>query len=98
MSTVARPRPQAPASRRFEAERRLVIRGVRWDDYVTLVDSLHEQSPLRVGFDGKDLEIMTKGRDRERFSSLAHHIIIVTAQVQGLGVEPFGETTWRKPG
>ena len=31
MSTVAK--PKAPARSRFEAERRLVIRGARWDDY-----------------------------------------------------------------
>jgi Uma2 family endonuclease len=98
MSTVARPSPQAPARRRFEAERRLVVRGVRWEDYLTLVDSLHERSPLRVAFDGKDLEIMTKGRDHERFSSHSHHLIVAVAQAQDLGVEPFGETTWRKPG
>src|SRR3954451_8189418 len=96
MSTVAKPRPQAPASRRFEAERRLVIRGVRWEDYLTLVDSLHERSPLRVAFDGKDLEIMIKGRDYERFSSYANHLIIAVALAQGVAVEPYGETTWRK--
>jgi len=98
MSTVAKPKPESLSGRRFEAERRLVIRGARWEDYVTLVDSLHERSPLRVAFDGKNLEIMTKGRDHERFSSFTHHIILAIAQAQGLGVEPFGETTWRKPG
>jgi Uma2 family endonuclease len=98
MSTVAKPTHRALARRRLEAERRLVVRGARWEDYVTLVDSLHERSPLRVAFDGKDLEIMTKSRDHERFSSYAHHFIVAVAQAQGLGVEPFGETTWRKPG
>ena len=69
MSTVAQ--PKAPARSRLEAERRLVIRGARWDDYLTLVDSLDEHSPLRVAFDGKDIEIMTKGSDHDRFSYLA---------------------------
>ncbi|MGZ3470783.1 MAG: hypothetical protein ACXWO1_14400, partial [Isosphaeraceae bacterium] len=72
MSTVAR--PKAPARSRLEAERRLVIRGARWDDYLTLVDSLDEHSPLRVAFDGKDIEIMTKGSDHDRFSYLLHHV------------------------
>lgn len=98
MSTVARQGLRAPDRRRFEAERRLVIRGARWEDYVTLVDSLRERSPLRIAFDGKDLEIMTKGRDHERFSGLTHHLIVVVAKAQGLGIEPFGETTWRQPG
>ncbi|MGA7498153.1 MAG: Uma2 family endonuclease [Isosphaeraceae bacterium] len=96
MSTVAR--PKAPARSRFEAERRLVIRGARWEDYLTLVDSLDEHSPLRVAFDGKDIEIMTKGSDHDRFSNLAHHVVVAAAQAKGVHVEPYGETTWRKPG
>jgi len=96
MSTVARPKP--PARSRLEAERRLVIRGARWDDYIVLVDSLDEHSPLRVAFDGKDIEIMTKGNDHELFSYFLHHLIVAVAQAQGLNVEPYGETTWRKPG
>jgi Uma2 family endonuclease len=98
MSTVAKPRREAPARRRFEAERRLVIRGARWEDYVTLVDSLHERSPLRVAFDGRDIEIMTKGMDHERFSFFLNELIVAVALAQGVQVEPFGETTWRKPG
>jgi Uma2 family endonuclease len=96
MSTVAKPRPRPSTGSRFEAEWRLVIRGVRWEDYVTLVDSLHERSPLRVAFDGKDLEIMTKGADHERFTDLLHHFLVAIALAQGVAVEPYGETTWRK--
>ena len=96
MSTVAR--PKAPARSRFEAERRLVIRGTKWEDYLTLVDSLDEHSPLRVAFDGKDIEIMTKGSDHDRFSYLAHHVVVAVAQAKGVPVEPYGEATWRKPG
>jgi Uma2 family endonuclease len=96
MSTVVK--PKAPARNRLEAERRLVIRGARWDDYVALVDSLVEHSPLRVAYDGKDMEIMTKGNDHERFSNHLHHLIVAVAQAQGVHVEPYGETTWRRPG
>ena len=96
MSTVAK--LKALARGRFEAERRLVIRGAGWDDYLTLVDSLHERSPLRVAFDGKDIEIMTKGSDHDRFSYLINQLNVAVAQAQGVPIEPYGETTWRKPG
>lgn len=95
MSTVTKPKPSTRSH--LEPERRLVIRGARWDDYITLVDSLSEHTPLRVAFDGRDIEIMTKGRDHENFSYLTHHIIVAVAQVRGTNVEPYGETTWRKP-
>lgn len=95
MSTVTK--PKAATRGRLEPERRLVIRDACWDDHVTLVDSLSEHTPLRVAFDGRDIEIMTKGGDHEEFSRLTHHIIVVVAQVRGTNVEPYGETTWRKP-
>ncbi len=96
MSTVAR--PKAPARSRLEAERRLVIRGARWDDYIALVDSLDEHSSLRVAFDGKDIEIMTKGTDHDRFSNVINQLVVAVAQAKGVHVEPYGEATWRKPG
>lgn len=96
MSTVAK--PKAPARSRFEAERRLVIRDAKWEDYLNLIDSLDEHSPLRVAFDGEDIEIMTKGSDHDRFSFLSGQLIVAIAQAKGIQVEPYGEATWRKPG
>lgn len=73
----------------------MVIRNVDWTDYLGLVDSLVESAPYRVAFDGKDMEIMTKGRDHERFCDLLNQFIVTIAQVQDLRVEPYGQTTWR---
>lgn len=95
MSTVAKPQPST--RRHLQPERRLVIQGARWEDYLTLVDSLSEHTPLRVAFDGKDIEIMTKGRDHEQFSFLSAQLIVAVAQVCGVNVNPYGETTWWKP-
>lgn len=80
---------------RMRPERRLVIRGASWDDYLVLTDSLDPRSVLRVAYDGKDIEIMTKGGDHERLSFLIAQIVVVAAQARGVHVEPFGETTWR---
>ncbi|MBV8486986.1 MAG: Uma2 family endonuclease [Planctomycetaceae bacterium] len=96
MSTAAK--SKAPTQSRFVAERRLVIQGASWDDYLALSGSLHERTVLRVAFDGKDIEIMTKGRDHDRFSYLIDKFIVAVAHAQGVLVEPFGETTWTKPG
>ncbi len=96
MSTVAK--PKATTRRYLQAERRLVIRGARWDDYLTLSDSLSEHTPLRVAFDGKDIEIMTKSDDHERFSFLIGQLVVAVALARGVDVEPYGETTWREPG
>ena len=93
MSTVTKQRK--PARGRLDGERRMVIRNVDWADYVGLVDNLVESSPFRVAFDGKDMEIMTKGRHHERFGDLLHQFILVIAQVRGLRLEPYGQTTWR---
>ena len=94
MSAVTKQRK--PARGRLDGERRMVIRNVDWTDYVCLVDSLVEGSPFRVAYDGKDMEIMTKGKDHERFCDLLNHFIIAIAQVQGRHVEPYGQTTWRE--
>ncbi len=89
-------KPQKPARLRLEGERRMVIRNVAWTDYVGLVDSLVESSPYRVAYDGKDMEIMTKGTDHERFCDLLHQFILAIAVAQGRHVEPYGQTTWRQ--
>ena len=89
MSAVTKQRK--PARGRLDSERRMVIRNVDWTDYVCLVDSLVEGSPFRVAYDGKDMEIMTKGKDHERFCDLLNHYIISIAQVQGRMLSPTGK-------
>ena len=43
-------------------ERRVVFRGVDWAFYETLVDSIPDAGLIHVDYDGRDLEIMAKGR------------------------------------
>ena len=41
------------------------------------------------------MEIMTKGRDHERFCDLLNFFIIAVAQARKLSIEPYGQATWR---
>ena len=45
-----------------EPDHRVVIRGVDWNFYERLVDSIPEGVNIHVDYDGKDLEIMVLGR------------------------------------
>ena len=47
---------------RSGAETRIAIRGVEWKVYDLLSDAVGEGSHVRMAYDGKDLEIMTKGQ------------------------------------
>jgi Uma2 family endonuclease len=96
MSTVTA-KKKAAVPRRLGGERRWVIRDVVWDDYETLVDLLPERSPLRVAFDGKDMEIMVKGRDHEDFNKLFDHFVVAVASGLGIAAKTLGELTWKRP-
>ncbi len=62
MSTMIAP-PRNEAAGRRAGEARLVVPDVSWRVYETWVDSLPEPTPVRMAYDGRDLEIMTKGPD-----------------------------------
>jgi Uma2 family endonuclease len=78
-------------------ERRVVFRGVDWSFYEQLVDSIPETGNIHVDFDGKDLEVMGKGRRHERSGRLLGLFIdIVTSElkIRRTGLD---ETTWKRP-
>lgn len=78
-------------------ERRVVMRGVDWAFYEQLVDSIPEGANLHVDFDGKDLEIMGKGRKHEGIKELIGFLIRVIAGELGRAYKGLGETTWKRP-
>ena len=74
MSTVTRRKPsKARAERvirpmvRDDEETRIVIRGVGWAVYDALSDAVPEGSPVRVNYDGKDIEIMALSDIHDQF-------------------------------
>jgi Uma2 family endonuclease len=96
MSTVTS-RKKSRAQQRLTGEHRWVVRDVVWVDYETFVDLIPEWSPLRVAFDGKDMEIMVKGRDHEELNRLFDHFIVAVAGGLNVEVKTLGELTWKRP-
>jgi Uma2 family endonuclease len=78
-------------------ETRLFFPGVPYQVYDTLIEALHEGSRYRLAYDGKDLEIMTKGDDHEQFRWKIDPIIRNVAGVAGFRIKGLGETTWKRP-
>ena len=76
---------------------RLVAPDVDWSVYETWVDSLPERSPIRMAFDGSNLEIMTKSRDHEKYRQLLGYAVFEIAKVLDLPLGSYGEMTWKRP-
>ena len=78
-------------------ERRVVYRGVDWSFYEQLVDSIPESSPIHVDYDGKDLEVMSKGWEHDRSKRRLGRIVDIVAEEYGIPFDGNGETTWKRP-
>ena len=99
MSTNAmKPRPVAAASTLSSApgEERGVMRDVSWNFYSRLTDAMVEGSPIRVAYDGKDLEIMTLGPKHERFKEVLGLFIYEVSVGLEVDFRPAGSTTWKR--
>ena len=78
-------------------EQRVVFRGVDWAFYDRLVDSIPEGSNIHVDYDGKDLEVMSKGADHELSKRLMAKIVDIVAEEYDIPFAGYGETTWKRP-
>lgn len=78
-------------------DRPVVYRGVAWGFYRQVVDSIPQGSGLHVDFDGKDLQVMTRGLDHEDFSRRFDLFIGVVAEELRIPFKGLGETTWARP-
>jgi Uma2 family endonuclease len=77
-------------------DRRAVFKDVDWSFYERLVDSIPEGANLHVDYDGKDLEVMGKGRKHEgQRELLGYFVRVVTAELR-LDYKSLGETTWKR--
>jgi Uma2 family endonuclease len=78
-------------------DQRIVIRDLDWDLYDRLSDAIGERQHVYLAYDGKDMEIMTKGRAhevyRDRFGRFIH---AVTFELR-IRCRGAGETTWKRP-
>ena len=95
MSTVIAP-PGNEAAGRRAGEARLVVPDVSRRVYETWEDSLPESTPVRMAYDGRDLEIMTKGPDHEDYRQLLGHLVVEIARSLKRPLKGLGETTWKR--
>lgn len=96
MSILTAP-PGGTATGITVGETRMVVPDVPWRVYETWVDSLPESTRVRMAYDGRDLELMTKGPDHEDYRQLLGHLVVEIARVLKLPLKGLGETTWRRP-
>jgi Uma2 family endonuclease len=92
--------PSLEEIRRLTAipDQRVVYRNVDWAFYEKLVDSIPETSGIRVDYDGKDLEVMGKGRKHERVRGLLRRLVDTISEELGIPCNSAGETTWKRMG
>jgi Uma2 family endonuclease len=90
--------PAAPASASVLIEggdQRSLFPGVDWHTYRQLSEATGEGQPIRLIYDGKDLEIMVTGNVHERFKELLGMIVKAIAMGRDLDYLSCGQTTWR---
>jgi Uma2 family endonuclease len=78
-------------------DRRVVFRGVDWDFYERLADSIPESSGIQVDYDGRDLEVMSTGRKHELAKKMLGRVAETTAEELDIPYRPAGQTTWQRP-
>ena len=80
-----------------EPDHRVVIPNRDWTSYEQLVDSIPEGANIHVDYDGKDVEIMGKGRKHERIKELLGYFVRVLTEEIERPCKSLGETTWKRP-
>ena len=75
---------------------RFVVPGVSWRAYKTLVEELSASSPIRVAYDGRNMELMVRGPMHHRHAKWIDRLIMVIADEREIAIEDLGETTWQR--
>jgi Uma2 family endonuclease len=70
---------------------------VSWDLYDRLSDAIDEHQHVYLAYDGKDLEILTKGRKHENFRELMGQLVNAIRDDLHIPCRGVGETTWKRP-
>jgi Uma2 family endonuclease len=77
-------------------DQRVVIHGVRWEQYVALDDALEDQAGVRMTYLDGALEIMTLSRRHEHVKTLIARLVEAYAEERGISLNGFGSETFRK--
>jgi Uma2 family endonuclease len=88
---------QPPPSPAFPGDQRITIRGLSWDLYDRLSDAIDPRQHIYLAYDGKDLEIMTKGRWHEHYKELFGRFVPRVTAALMIRRATLGETSWKRP-
>jgi Uma2 family endonuclease len=94
---VSSPATGKPKLATVPADQRIVIRGMSWDLYDRLSDAVGERQHVYLTYDGKDLELMTKGRFHEAYKELISRFVMFVTSELRIRSRAAGETTWKRP-
>jgi Uma2 family endonuclease len=77
-------------------DQRIVIRAVGWNVYETVIDAIGEGPHVRLAYDGRGLEIMTKGRIHQDYSELVGRLVDVITEELDIACSGAGETSRKR--
>jgi Uma2 family endonuclease len=91
MATIAEPKP-----RTLEPEQRVVLHGIGWEGYETMLRLVDDRCRVRLAYDRGDLEIMSPSRDHEVFGEVLGRVVTTVTEELRIPCLAAGSTTWRK--
>jgi Uma2 family endonuclease len=78
-------------------EERVVFRGVDWDYYEQLVDSIPPGANLHADYDGKDVELMALSAFHDCIKKDLGRFVELVAEELDIPCRGLGQTTWKRP-
>jgi Uma2 family endonuclease len=80
---------------RLQPEQRIVLQGISWSLYESLLTELGDHTHTRLAYDRGALEMMSPSRDHDRFSRILCRMIWIVTEELDIETQSLGSTTWR---
>src|SRR3989442_8192114 len=77
-------------------EQRMILHGIRWETYESLLKDLENSSAPRLTFDRGTLEIMSPLQEHEELRHNLEALLEIVAEMRDLDVRCLGSTTFRR--
>jgi Uma2 family endonuclease len=95
------PAPPQPAIERAQGrtlvpEQRVVLRGIGWEGYETILKLIGDKAAVRLTYDRGDLELMAPSIDHEESKSLFGRMVETMTEELRIPCRAAGSTTWRQ--
>jgi len=95
-ATLASPPTVERRARPLVPEQRIVLRGIGWDGYQTILKMVGDRPAVRLTYDCGDLELMAPSLDHEESGSLLGRMVETVTEELHIQCRAAGSTTWRK--